>query len=74
VSGALALGGSGSATMYGCYRVMTEFVAAHKDFYFSAYWWFRVVFIHLVPCASLVVLNARLFLAMRAAQVLLCLD
>jgi len=69
VSGTSLDGGSG-VTMYGCYRIMTEFVAAHKEIYFSAYWWFRVVFIHLIPCTSLVFLNARLFLAMRAAQVI----
>jgi hypothetical protein len=71
-SAAATDGGAGddTVTMYGCYRVMTQFVERHKEVYFSAYWWFRVVFIHLVPCTSLVVLNARLFLAMRAAQVL----
>jgi len=33
------------------------------------YWWIRVVFIHLIPCILLVVLNALLFHAMRAAKV-----
>lgn len=36
--------------------------------YFAVYWWLRVVFVHLVPCASLVVLNSLLYRAMRLAE------
>lgn len=61
--------GSSNKTVYGCYRFLTEPIATYREFYFNTYWWFRVVFIHLVPCTSLIVLNARLFMAMRAAQV-----
>ncbi|KPJ03732.1 FMRFamide receptor [Papilio xuthus] len=38
------------------------------DAYFSTYFGFRVIFVHLVPCTSLVVLNVLLFKAMRQAQ------
>ncbi|XP_063227068.1 sex peptide receptor [Bacillus rossius redtenbacheri] len=38
------------------------------DLYFTFYFSFRVVFVHTVPCVSLVVLNVLLFRAMRVAQ------
>lgn len=38
------------------------------DVYFTFYFCFRVVFVHAVPCVSLVVLNVLLFRAMREAQ------
>ena len=38
------------------------------DVYFTCYYMFRVVFVHLVPCISLVVLNVLLFSALRQAQ------
>lgn len=38
------------------------------DFYFTFYYCFRVVFVHTVPCVSLVVLNVLLFRALREAQ------
>lgn len=39
-----------------------------EDVYFTVYYCFRVVFVHSLPCVSLVVLNVLLFRAMRAAQ------
>lgn len=39
-----------------------------QDFYFTAYYSFRVIFVHSLPCVSLVVLNVLLFRAMREAQ------
>lgn len=39
------------------------------DAYFITYFGFRVLFVHLIPCTSLVVLNVLLFRAMRAAQI-----
>ena len=36
--------------------------------YYNLYFWFRVVCVHLGPCASLVVLNVLLFGALRSAQ------
>jgi Serpentine type 7TM GPCR chemoreceptor Srw. len=38
------------------------------DVYFTFYFSFRVVFVHAVPCVSLVVLNVLLFRALREAQ------
>nr|CAD7585973.1 unnamed protein product [Timema genevievae] len=38
------------------------------DFYFTVYYGFRVIFVHTIPCVSLVVLNVLLFRAMREAQ------
>ncbi|XP_061725033.1 sex peptide receptor [Cydia pomonella] len=38
------------------------------DAYFISYFGFRVLFVHLIPCTSLVVLNILLFRAMRTAQ------
>lgn len=39
-----------------------------QDIYFTTYYMFRVIFVHLIPCVSLVVLNVLLFRAMRDAQ------
>ncbi|CAH0718547.1 unnamed protein product, partial [Brenthis ino] len=39
------------------------------DAYFITYFAFRVLFVHLIPCTSLVVLNVLLFRAMRTAQI-----
>ena len=36
--------------------------------YYGVYFWFRVIFVNLGPCASLVVLNVLLFAALRRAQ------
>lgn len=36
--------------------------------YYGVYFWFRVIFVNLGPCASLVVLNVLLFGALRRAQ------
>ncbi|XP_027221539.1 sex peptide receptor [Penaeus vannamei] len=38
------------------------------DFYFSCYYIFRVIFVHLGPCLVLVILNVLLYRAMRQAQ------
>lgn len=45
---------------------MDEYVGL--DTYFSVYFIFRVLFVHLLPCVILVILNAHLFRAMRQAQ------
>jgi len=37
--------------------------------YFSCYYWFRVLFVHTVPCIALIVLNLLLFKALREAQI-----
>lgn len=38
------------------------------DLYFSSYFLFRIVFVHLLPCVSLVTLNVLLFRALKQAQ------
>lgn len=38
------------------------------DLYFASYFLFRVLFVHLLPCIALIVLNCLLFRAMRHAQ------
>ena len=38
------------------------------DFYYTFYFTFRILFVHLIPCASLVALNVLLFRAMKRAQ------
>lgn len=39
-----------------------------EDVYFTYYYLFRVIFVHLLPCACLVALNICLFKAMKQAQ------
>ncbi|KAI8116381.1 Sex peptide receptor [Lucilia cuprina] len=39
-----------------------------EDLYYTSYFLFRVIFVHLVPCIMLVTLNILLFAAMRQAQ------
>jgi len=55
-------------TVQGCQIELTPFIDLHSDVYFNIYFWFRVVFVHLVPCAALVVLTALLVNAMQRAQ------
>ncbi|XP_033758746.1 sex peptide receptor-like [Pecten maximus] len=55
-------------TMTACEEVMRPWVREHVDLYYNVYYWFRVICIHLIPCAFLVVLNALLISAMRTAQ------
>ena len=57
-----------NVTVMGCLSKFRPFVQEHQNIIFNVYFWFRVIFIHLVPCTSLVVLNAFLIYAMRAAQ------
>ncbi|KAB0792219.1 hypothetical protein PPYR_14178 [Photinus pyralis] len=39
-----------------------------EDVYYLSYFLFRIIFVHLVPCVALVVLNFLLFCALRQAQ------
>lgn len=39
-----------------------------EDYYFTFYFMFRVIFVHLLPCIMLILLNILLFRAMRLAQ------
>ena len=59
-----------NVTVSGCFTPFASWLDS-QDFlslYFNLYWWFRVIFIHLIPCTALVVLNALLVRAMRDAQ------
>ncbi|XP_046572105.1 sex peptide receptor-like [Haliotis rubra] len=55
-------------TVIGCEFGHRKWVAGKLDIYYNIYFGFRVIFIHLVPCISLVVMNALLIYAMRCAQ------
>lgn len=55
-------------TVVGCVMQMHLWAEASQNIYYNVYYWFRVIFIHLVPCISLVVMNALLIYAMRVAQ------
>lgn len=57
-----------SRTVEACRHQFVPWVTIHANVYFNVYYWFRVIFIHLLSCASLVLLNALLVNAMRCAQ------
>ncbi|CAH1797546.1 unnamed protein product [Owenia fusiformis] len=52
----------------GCLLQRRSWVLSIEDIYYNIYFWFRVIFIHMIPCTSLVVLNALLIHAMKNAQ------
>jgi len=51
-----------------CIDQLVPFVHRYQDVYFSVYYVFRVVFVNVVPCTVLVLLNAALVHTMRAAE------
>ena len=51
-----------------CTNEFSQWVKSSQTVYFNIYFWFRVVFIHLIPCTSLVVLNGILIHTLRTAQ------
>ena len=51
-----------------CRYELTAFIARHETVYYNVYYWSRVILIHVIPCSALVVLNASLIRAMRAAH------
>ena len=51
-----------------CMDQLVPFVERHQDLYFSVYYVFRVVFVNVLPCLVLVLLNAALVHTMRAAE------
>jgi len=55
--------------MTACRVSLVSFIERYSQIYFNIYYWFRVVFIHLVPCTALVILTGLLVNAMRRAQV-----
>jgi len=44
------------------------FFEEHQNAIFNVYFWFRVVFVHFIPCSALVLLNAALSCAMQRAK------
>lgn len=61
---------SGNVTTTQC-RVVTPYWVKEvitENVYYNIFYWFRVVFVHSLPCFSLVVLNVLLFRALRRAQ------
>jgi len=57
-----------NTTIVGCQLDFAPFVAEHIHVYFNVHFWFRVIFIHFVPCTALVLFNAALSCAMQAAK------
>lgn len=51
-----------------CKESYASWVIPHLNTYFTIYFLFRVIFVHLIPCIALVVLNVLLFRALREAQ------
>ncbi|KAH3700703.1 sex peptide receptor-like [Dreissena polymorpha] len=56
-------------TIDGCDIKSRPWAANNQVMYQNIYFWFRIIFIHLVPCTSLVVLNGLLISAMRKASI-----
>ncbi|CAL1539799.1 unnamed protein product [Lymnaea stagnalis] len=57
-----------SVMVSACVVDYRPWIAAHVNTFYSIYYWFRVIFINLIPCVSLVVMNALLIYAMRVAR------
>ncbi|KAL3285018.1 hypothetical protein HHI36_019146 [Cryptolaemus montrouzieri] len=57
-------------TTHVCRRVLASWVTDYisENVYFTTYYMFRVVFVHLIPCVALIVLNLLLFQALKQAQ------
>ena len=51
-----------------CRYELAPFVARHEIVYYNVYYWSRVIFIHMIPCFALVLLNTSLIRAIRAAR------
>lgn len=58
----------GTAEERYCHIRRHDFFERYAWFYFNAYFWFRVIFIHLVPCIVLLVMNGMLICALRSAS------
>lgn len=52
----------------GCWVETSPIIKRHLHLYFNAYYWFRVVFIHVLPCFILTAISAVLIQTMRTAQ------
>ncbi|XP_023321473.1 sex peptide receptor [Eurytemora carolleeae] len=64
-------GANGTAIIPVCRVEFSHWLTAAPNsltIYFNTYFWFRVLFVQLFPCISLVILNILLFSAMRRAE------
>lgn len=57
-----------SVAVTACYFDYAPTVGSHLTLHFSLYYWFRIVFCHLVPCSLLVGLNVRLGCTIRRSK------
>ena len=55
-------------TVEGCQPRLVPWVQENINVYFNVYYWFRVIFIHMVPCTVLIILTACLVIEMRRAH------
>ncbi|XP_064650548.1 sex peptide receptor-like [Lineus longissimus] len=55
-------------TVRACKMVQHEWFAKNHMIFYNIYMWFRIVFIHIFPCISLVILNALLIKTMKEAK------
>lgn len=55
-------------TVSTCIMEFRPWLQGHVNQYYSTYYWSRIIFIHLIPCVSLVLMNALLIYAMKKAQ------
>jgi hypothetical protein len=53
---------------WGCQTLTSDWVRDIEDIYYTSYYTFRIIFVHIGPCAALVVFNVLLFIALRVAQ------
>lgn len=59
---------SPNSTLVTCIERTSPWVNQNENLYFNLYFWFRAIFIHLVPCTILVVINSVLIWTLRTAQ------
>ena len=57
-----------SKNVTGCIIRFIPFVENHTNAYFNVYYWFRIIFVNMVPCLSLVIMNSMLMETMHTAQ------
>jgi len=53
---------------WGCKFSISDWVKNIEDIYYTSYYTFRIIFVHVGPCLALVVFNVLLFVALRRAE------